>query len=174
MFAWDLVQTVPRIPRLSLLVKSAGSDEFFLRKIIKCFFRLLSFIYMFLITYLPFSFFLRIFGGKLLSLAFPLVRGCSIRTSEEIQKLWDLKCRTHKSMRSSVQEFSIFFVSSYKFIVFCICSLWCRCCSNKRLDTGLLKHMLWALPMEVFLFNKQTLISKALFSMNKKSFREVI
>ncbi|PKK28286.1 dnaJ homolog subfamily C member 12 isoform X1 [Columba livia] len=44
-------------------------------------------LYMFIIMYLPFSFFLRIFRGKLLALAVPLVRGCSIRPAQEVQKL---------------------------------------------------------------------------------------
>lgn len=59
-FAWVLVQTVLLIQRLSLLVKSTGSDQFF-----TYFFgrRLSSIIsdnlvlYMFIIIYLPFSFF---------------------------------------------------------------------------------------------------------------------
>lgn len=144
-FAWDLGQTVPRIPRLSVLVKSVGSDQFFTGffwgRLSNVFSGYLV-LYMFLTIYLPFSFFFRIFGGKLLSLAFPLVRRCSIGTSEEIQKLWDLKCKTQRRMRSSVQEFSIFFVSSYMLIVFCICSLWCQRCSNKRLNPGLLIHVL--------------------------------
>lgn len=111
-FACVLVQMVPRIQTLSLLDKSTGSDQFstyFGRgKITKYYFRQLSFIYVFK-NLLAFLFFLRIFRGKLLALAFPLVRGCSIRASEEIQKLWDLKYKIGKSVRSSVQQFSIFF-----------------------------------------------------------------
>lgn len=93
MFALVLVQMVPRMQRLVPASKEHLKVINFLLAFggkINLLFQT-TWYYRFVIIYLPFSLFVspppRIFRGKLLALTFPLVRGCPIRSSEEIQKL---------------------------------------------------------------------------------------